>query len=77
MRRHRLVVIVVLVLAAALGAALPALAAGPWPASLTAGSQSVRPAALNCPLPDRMWPDDPYPYACPPPVKLPPLPGRG
>lgn len=76
MRRHRLVVIVVLVLAAALGAALPVLAVGTLSANLTAGSQYVRPAVLVCPLPARMWPDDPYPYTCPPPVKLPPLPGR-
>lgn len=76
MRRHRLVVSVVLVLAAALGAALPVLAAGTLSANLIAGGQYVRPAALDCPLPDRMWPDEPYPYACPPPVKLPPLPGR-
>lgn len=76
MRRHRLVVIVVLVLAAALGAALPVLATGTLSANTAVGSQPIRPAALDCPLPDRMWPDEPNPYACPPPVKLPPLPGR-
>lgn len=77
MPNRRLVVIVVLVLAAALGAALPVLASGTLSANTAVGSQPIRPAALDCPLPDRMWPDGPYPYTCPPPAKLPPFPGRG
>ncbi len=94
MRRHRFVVITVLVLAAALGAALPALATGntlPYSSSggqtliYTASSgdqpqgaiingQYIRLATPDCPMPARMLVDGQIVYACPRPVKLPPLP---
>ncbi len=94
MRRQRLVVIAVLVLAAALGAALPAVAVGRTPPYSTSGNQTliytassggqpqgaiidgqyVRLATEDCPIPARMLVDGQVVYACPRPVKLPPLP---
>lgn len=91
MRRHRSVVLIVLVLAAVLGAALPALAAGSPPSGLsliyTASSgptpqgvildgQYIRLATPDCPAPARMLVDGQPVYQCPRPLKLRPLPPR-
>lgn len=94
MQRQRLVVVTVLALAAVLGAALPALAAGNAPSYFSSGGQMliytassgsqpqgaiiggqyIRLATEDCPMPARMLVDGQFVYACPRPVKLPPLP---
>jgi hypothetical protein len=92
MRRHRGSIMTALVLAAVLGAAFPALAAGNPPSGrlaliYTASSglapqgvildgQYIRLATPDCPAPARMLVDGQTVYECPRPLKLRPLPPR-
>ncbi len=92
MRRHRGSVLIVLVLAAVLGAALPALAgggvppgrlsliytasSGPTPQGVILDGQYIRLATSDCPAPTRMLVDGQTVYHCPKPLKLRPLPPR-
>lgn len=92
MRRHRAAIVTVLVLAAVLGAALPALAAGgpppgqlsliytasagPTPQGVIQDGQYIRLATPDCPAPARLLVDGQTVYQCPRPLKLRPLPPR-
>ncbi len=84
-----LVALVVLLLATSVGPALAAgtvpttgrfismvytASSGGQPQGAFIGGQYVRLATADCPAPARMLVDGQFTYACPPPVKLPPLP---
>ncbi len=92
MRRHRAAIVTVLVLAAVLGAALPALAgdtpppgrlaliyaasSGPTPQGVILDGQYIRLATPDCPAPARMLVDGQTVYQCARLLKLRPLPPR-
>jgi hypothetical protein len=75
MRRRRLIVVTVLILAAALGAAVPALApsVGPHAVAGRDASSFARLVIVDCLMSDRVGLDEPHLSACPPPVQLPVL----